>query len=349
MVLAAGLLAGAGWGRPLVAQAGMPEMPPMPVYFTPAISAEVRSSVELTGTVKSRRASLVASEVDGVVVELAARQGDHVERGAPLVRLRSTNPRLRLEAARLELAKTARDRAHRLFEERVISQEQLDERLSEFEASEGRVERLEAEVALLEDELGRTTVRAPFSGVVVAERVAVGEWLAAGGPVVELVDTGSLEIELEVPESLFARLSPGSRVRVRLDALGELEVEGEIRAVVPSANPQARTFPVLVRIDNAGGRIGVGMLARASLPVGKSRQGVMVPKDALVAQGGNYVLYVLGEGDAVRPVSVATGSAEGDWIAVTGIEPAARVVTVGNERLRPGQAVAPQIKEYPLP
>jgi len=331
----------------------------MPVLFTAAIEGEVRGTVELTGSVTSRRASVVASEVAGLVVELKARRGDRVERGAPLVRLRSNNARLRLEAvegelkeaeARRRLAESARDRGRRLFAEEVLSQEQLDERLSEFEATQGRVDQLAAEVDRLRDELARTTVRAPFAGVVTVERVNVGEWINAGGAVVEMVDVSHLELELEVPEGQISGVVPGEPVAIVFDALEGLEVEGRVRAVVPAASPQARTFPVMVEIDNRDEKIGVGMLGRARLAVGEASRSVLVPKDAVVSQGRQDVVFVLDDENRPAAVEVRTGVALDGWVAIDAdIEPGERVVTVGNERLQPGMPVAPELKEYPRP
>lgn len=342
-----------------VAQEGPPEMPPMPVQFTHAITAEVRGAVELSGTIRSRRASVVASEVEGLVAERTARQGDRVRRGAPLVKLRSETARLRLRAAegelkeaeaRLDLAEAARDRARRLADEKVISDEELDARLAEFEANAGRVEQLEAEVARLTDRLERTVVRAPFSGVVTRERVAPGEWIAAGGAVAELVDVDDLELELEVPEGLVAGVAAGESVAVVLDALDGLEVSGRVRAIVPSARSQSRTFPVLVEIPNAEERVGVGMLARARLAVGEPRPAVLVPKDAVVSQPRGDLVFVLDDEGRVSPVEVETGGALLEWIAVRGaVTAGTRVVTLGNERLMPGQQVDPQEREYPRP
>ena len=75
----------------------------MPVRFTEARQHRLERSIELTGSVDSRRTSLVASEVEGLVTELEAREGDRVEKGRVLVRLRRTGVALRLEAAEGQL------------------------------------------------------------------------------------------------------------------------------------------------------------------------------------------------------------------------------------------------------
>ena len=336
-----------------------PEMPPAPVRFTEARGHEVRRTISLTGSVESRRSSVVATEVAGAVSRLYAREGDQGKRGAPLAGLRSEEIRLRLEAARgqlqeaearLRLATSQLERSRGLFDEQIISQGELDDAVSESEAWTGRVSQLQADVARLEIDLRRATVRAPFSGVVVREHAAEGEWLGIGDAVAEMVDLGDLEVTVEVPESYYAGLAAGGVARVLFGSLGGYEVEGTIRAVVPQANPQARTFPVKIALDNSERRIGAGMLARVHLPVGEPRPSVLVPKDAVAAQGRDRAVFVIGEGDVVMPVVVRQGAAVGVWIAVEGgVAAGDRVVTRGNERFFPGQPVVPEPMEYEAP
>lgn len=347
----------AGLAAPAAGQP--PGMPPSPVRFTEARSHDVRRTVSLSGSVQSRRASLVATEVAGVVSRLYAREGDAVKRGDALAGLRSEEIRLRLEAARgqlqeaearLRLATSQLERSRGLFGEQIISQGELDDAVSESEAWTGRVTQLRSEVSRLEIDLRRATVRAPFTGVVVREHAAEGEWLGIGDPVVEMVDLGDLEVTVEVPESYYSGLAAGGAARVVFASLGDYEVEGKIRAVVPQANAQARTFPVKIGLDNSERRIGAGMLAQVHLPVGEPRPAVVVPKDAVAAQGRDRVVYVIGEGEVVMPVVVRPGAAVGAWIAVEGgVSAGDRVVTRGNERLFPGQTVAPEAMEYEQP
>jgi RND family efflux transporter MFP subunit len=332
---------------------------PAPVRFTNAIEHQIRSSLELTGSVESRRASTVASEVAGVVIELSAREGETVRVGQPLVKLRQRNILLRFRAsegeleearARLKLATASRERAEELHAEEVLSVQQLDDALSEFEAWKGRVSQLEADLARLEDDLARTTIRAPFSGVVVAEHTAQGEWLSAGGAVAEMVDVTSLELGLEVPEQYFSGLAVDAPVEVVFDALGGSVVEGRVRAVIPSADPRSRTFPVKVDIPNESRAIGVGMLGRALLPVGQPHAVVAVPKDALVSQGRDQRIFVIDEENKAQAIPVETGSSVGGWIAVSGgVSAGDRVIVRGNERLQPGTEVVGEAIEYETP
>lgn len=347
---AAALLLAAG---PAEAQ----EQPPAPVKATQAIRAEVRRTVELTGSVEARRSSLVAAEVAGLVVEIMAREGDAVKAGQHLARLKQVSVNLRLRArkgevdearSRLALARSAHQRAVDLFEQELISVAQLDNAVSELAAWQGRVEQLEAEVALLEAERHVTVVRAPFSGVIASEHISEGEWIVAGGTTFELVDTKNLELALEVPETLVTGIESGAAVSVVFDALQGLEVEGVVRTVVPRADDQSRTFPVKVDLKNPGEGVGVGMLARARLAAGRTEAAVLVPKDALVSQGTRRSVFKVDEGGVAQSVPVTTGSAEELWIAVQGaIQAGDTVVVRGNERLQSGQQVSIEMLEVP--
>lgn len=334
------------------------EMPPTPVRVTPAQQHSLKRTIELSGVVESRGSSVLASEIGGIVEELFAREGEQVRAGTPIVRLRSEDLRLRLEAARgdfeeararLDLAETSYERMKGLFDDQVASRQQLDNATSERAAWAGRVARTEAEIRRLERDLSRTVVRAPFTAVVIEERVGVGEWVTAGGPVAEVVDVANLDVTVEIPERYFADIQRGSAARVEIPSLGRFETGGSVRAIIPQTTSNARTFPVKVAIDS-GGRIGIGMLATVHISLGQPRPSVIVPKDAIVRQGNVQTIFVVDDDSTVRRVDVTTSAATGSWIAVEGdVVPGDPVITRGNERIRPGQKVTPKILEYPAP
>jgi len=336
-----------------------PGMGPSPVGTTEARQYSIRRSVRLSGSVEARRSSVVASEVAGLVVELVAREGARVVRGAPLARLRRTSLEQRLAArvadltealARLELANHTLERNRELFTSEVISRQILDDAISEQAAWQGRVDSLKAEIAQVQDDLTRSVVPAPFSGVVVAEHTEEGEWLGVGSPVVELLDLEVLEVALELPERYYAELQVGSSTRVSFEALPGVEIAGKINAIIPRADPNTRTFPVKVRFPNRGHLAAVGMLAQVEITVGDAYPALIVPKDAVVQKGEGRFVYRIGAESKVEQIPVTLGSAAGAWLEIQGpVAAGDRIVTRGNERLFPGMPVAPSPVEYPLP
>ena len=332
---------------------------PVPVGVTAVREMRFDARLHLTGTVRSQRYSVVAAEVDGLVETLHVREGDFVRRGAPLATLRRAVLQLDLDAksaelreaeARLDLAQQNLRRARDLFESGVTSRQDLDAAVSESTAWKGRVDRLEAEIARAEDDLARSSIPAPFSGFVIRERTQVGEWLNVGAPVVEMIDLEEPEIVLEVPERHFAALAVGSSATVTFEALPGLRIDGQVTAVIPAADPQARTFPVKVRFPNRDHRVGAGMLARVELALGQAGPGLAVPKDALLSDGDGVKVLVVGLDQVVAAVDVRTRRAAGQWVEVEGdLAADDRVITRGNERVQPGQAVAPSVVEYAGP
>jgi len=308
--------------------------------------------------VESRKSSAVASEIEGLVEEYPVRQGQKVEAGAVLARLRTRQLELEKQALEAEVAETlvrqklARrdyERAQELFDAQVLPQEQLDAKQFEYEAWDGRDLRLKAQIERVEDNISRAVITAPFEGVVLEELSQVGEWLGKGDAVVELLSLGDLEVSVDVPERYLNRFAVGARVALSFEALGGRRATGTVTAVIPQADPQARAFPVKMGFKNPGGALP-GMLVDAMFPGGGRRTATIVPKDAVVLQGAQQVVFVITNEGTVRPAPVRTAEGLGAWIAIEGpVNPGDKVVTRGNERLRPNQSVSGEPLEYPEP
>jgi RND family efflux transporter MFP subunit len=330
-----------------------------PVRYTEVVDHEVRRTVTLPGSVASMASSVVASGVAAVVVEVAVQEGDAVRKRQPLARLRAKSFELRLAAAagrlkeaeaRLSLAASKLARSRDLFEEEIISQDQLDDALAEQAAWQGRVDQTTAEIDELRDRLERSVIRAPFAGIVTRKITEVGEWVQVGGAVVELVSLSELEVRVEVPERYYTQLIASADAAVSIESLPGLQITGRVAGIVPQADARARSFPVRVVIPNDAGRVGAGMLARVSLPIGETYHAMVVPKDAVVRQGPAEIVFRINGDDTVEVVPVRSAQGVGPWIVVEGpVEAGQRVVTRGNERLRPGQTVQGEALEYPLP
>lgn len=331
--------------NPAVAQQG----PPPALVVGAAVTVEsFNEEVEFLGTVQPVIDSLVAAEIEGSVEERLVENGDRVRKGQPMVRLDPSRLEKdlmearaeRLETlARLDLARRQEVRARELHEEKVLAPEILDERIAERKAYENSLAQVDARIASIEDDIARTEIRAPFSGIVTELHTEVGEWISRGDPVVRLADLSTVEILLDVPERHFPFLTVGDAAPARLDALPDLNLEGKIFTLVPQADEEAHSFPVRVRAPNPKGRVGAGMLARVRLSLHARTDALVVPKDAIVRQAQQSVVYLV-EGDVVRAVPVQTGRSNGDRVEVTGdLKANDTVVVRGNERLVPGQKV----------
>lgn len=335
------------------------DRPTVPVGYTEARTYAVPRTIELSGTVRARTSATVAAEVQGKVMELLAREGRSVRKGSPLIRLRTDHleiertaaeANLREAEARLELAQKHYDRAEELFRRAVLSGRQRDDARFERDARQGRVDDLKAKIARLELDVDRAVVKAPFSGVVVAEHTEIGQWIGTGDPVVDMISVVDLEVVVDVPERHFGNIARGTEASIRFEALPGYEAPGRVDAVIPRASPSAHTFPIKVRFRSADDSPGVGMLATVSFEAESETPAMIVPKDALIGRGSDRSLYLIKADQTVDRVSVSTGVELGEWVEVQGpLAAGTKVVSRGKETLTPGQMVLAKLVEYPSP
>ncbi|MDH3592992.1 MAG: efflux RND transporter periplasmic adaptor subunit, partial [Planctomycetota bacterium] len=212
------------------------------------------------------------------------------------------------------------------------------ERIAQAQA---RVDMQAAAVDSLEDDKERHTIRAPFDGYVLREHTEEGQWLDQGGAVAEIAALDQVDVVVPVLEDYIAGLRLGMKKTVTVDSLPGRSFDATLVAIVPRADPRARTFPVKLRVDNprVDGQptLRVGLFVRMELAVGKKERMLLVPKDALVLGGPQPMVFVVDVTTKMaEPVPVRLGLAVGDHIqVVSGVAAGSHVVVRGNERLRP--------------
>jgi RND family efflux transporter MFP subunit len=308
--------------------------PPVAVKVAPVEEREVGREIDLVGRIWALRRSRVASRVAGWVDEVAVEEGDTVKEGQLLARLDDSILKLELASAEAELEKTQTDakRAERLFEEEVISDNEL---LSNQTAHQTALARRD----LARERLLHTQILAPFAGVVTAKHIERGEWASAGTPVVDILDLSRVRAVGTVTPAEVGDVEPGQPAQVRVDAHPERVYRGAVEQVIPLSEQDTRGFPVRILVENPDRELMAGMLARVHIQAHPPRPMLLVPKDAVVRRGTRDVVYRL-NGSAVEELAVSVGFEDGSYISVTGaLEPGEKVVVVGNESLMDGASV----------
>ncbi len=343
------LLLSGGWGCSEQQAAQPPEgRPPSPVRVAEVVSRTVQTQVELVGTVEPWRRSVVAGEIAALVESYPVEEGMAVKRGQVLARLRTDTLTIQLDAAeathresvtRYQQAQKDLGRVKVLFAKQLVTQKEFDDAIAQEVALAQRVAQLESEMLRVRDQLQKARVVAPFDGWVTQEFTEVGQWIQPGGPIAELVDLSRVQIEVPLPERYVGDVQVGDLVTATFDSLPEFEAHGKVFSVVAQADRNARTFPVKVELPNSNLRIKSGLVSRITLKVGKARQAVVVPKDALVLRGGQEFVFVLNEGVATQ-IPISSLNHVQNEVEVKGqVNPGMFVVVEGNERLFPGQPV----------
>jgi membrane fusion protein (multidrug efflux system) len=322
--------------------------PPAPVQVERAEERAFTPTAFVISTTEPRRRSVVAAAIEGYVIDFPIDEGARVKKGDVLARLRDNILRLRLKEAQAALeevrekhASAKRDvkRAQQLDATDSVTKKDLDERSTLERTLALQIVRAEAEISILEAEVTKKTVVAPFAGQIVKEHTEVGEWLARGGPVGTLVDISTLVVRVNVPERYLRFLDEGASVDVRAAAAGTEPFAGTVLSISDEGDPASHTFAVRVLIKRTG-RLRAGMSAQVEVPAGEPIKALVVSKDAILLQGTQSFVFVVGKDNRADRRRVTTGPSSGSTFAVlSGIAPGEMVVVKGNERIQPGAPV----------
>ncbi len=322
--------------------------PPTPVRVAPVLKQAVQETVALVGTVEPWKRSVVASEVEGVIRDFPAKEGRRVKQGDVLAHLRMETLAIQLDAAsasqreasaRHEQARRDLIRIRALFDKALVTNKEFDDARSEERALRERLSQLDADIRRVRDQIAKSKIVAPFDGWITRELTEVGQWVEAGGDIIEMVDVSHVQVEIPLPERYVRHIQIRDAVLTTFDSLPGFEARGRVFSLVAQADRVSRTFPVKVDIPNPSLAIKSGMVSRVTLHVGQPRQGVVIPKDALVLRGNREFVFLV-KANTVDQVPVTSGVHLDDLVEVTGmIREGMTVVTEGNERLFPGQPV----------
>lgn len=322
--------------------------PAVPVHIAEVQKKMIQDQIAIIGTTEPLRESIVASEVSGLVETFLVKAGDFVPQGTPLAELGSKGLSLRLNRtlaahaatqSRLVQAEKELQRVDSLKRTNSISAKQYDEAFHNHSVLKNELLMHKADIDQLEYDISQKKVLAPFSGYVAAEHTQVGQWVHTGGPVVTLVDMSRVLIKVDVPETYAVNIHADSKAGVTIDSLNKKPISASVYAMPPKGDPNARTFPIHIRVANTDRRIKSGMAATVSFSVGAKRTVILVPKDAIVTSGSQRLVYVVAN-DKVAPVSINVIGYHDNDAAVKGdLKSGQQVVIRGNERLRPGQQV----------
>ena len=296
------------------------------------------------GTVVSRDDVRVAAEVAGILRSVPE-VGDRFGQGEVMATVDDARLRLqRLEQAadvdrvqaNLEYLNAELDRFSQLENSAAVSRNQLDQIRSRARVAQNELAVAKARLAQIDDELGRTRIKAPVDGVVVSRLAQAGERVSVGDAVVRLVNPDRLEVIARPPLENYRFVTPGDELLLKID---DREMTAPVRTKVSLGDEQTHVFEL--RLDIPADSLPSGKTLRVQVPTGGSNEVLAVPRDALVLRAGSSAIFVVGGDGQARRVDVITGVASGEWIEVQGDGLGAGDLAVvrGNERLRDGQSV----------
>ena len=327
---------------------------------------QVPLSLRSTGTVHARETAVVSAQVMGRIQQVLVREGDSVRAGQTLVVLDDAALRAQVEQAQAgvkaalnmqaaaqtnaALSASTLGRYKQLESEKSVSPQEMDEvsRRAEAAAESLEATRAQTDAARAQQSgagtmMSYTRLVAPFAGVVTSRMADPGTMAAPGVPLLQMDQSGALQLDATVDESAIGAIHKGMKVQVAVDggapASGAgTNLAGTVAEVVPAADPASHSF--LVKIDlPSSSQTHAGMYGTAEFANG-TRQAILISRSAVVARGSLNCVYVL-DGQGIAQLRYITlGAAQGNLVEVlSGVSAGERLVDLPSDRELAGKRI----------
>lgn len=329
-LLTTALLAACGGGDP-----ASRKPPAVPELATLSIQPEaaVRERV-WDGVVEAVNQATLSAQTSGRVIELPFDVDDYVPAGAVVVRFtdveqqaarRQAEAALRAAEAAAREAEAEYTRIAEIYARRLVAKAQLDQATARRDAARAALEAAQANLRSAIEQADYTVIRSPYSGIVTARHVQVGETVRPGQPLISGLSLGALRVQVEVPQSDVAVIRERRRAAVLLAGEGR-RVEAREVVVFPYADPATHTFKVRVELPEVETGLHPGMIVKVAFDIGEAER-LLLPVSALVRRSEVAGAYVhTGETLVLRQLRL--GHRFGDRVEVlAGLRPGERVAS----------------------
>ena len=293
----------------------------------------IEDRIHTSGTLRANEVVELSSETSGLITEILLQEGRPVERGDLLVKINDSELRAQKDRAqyRLNLAEQREQRQQRLLERGGISQD-------EYEATLNEVNVMRSEIRLIEAQIEKTEVRAPFTGVVGLKYISTGSYISPATRIASLQDVDPVKIDFSVPERYLARVTVGDLIEFNVQGV-DSTFTGEVYAIEPRIDTDTRTLQVRAISENSGGLLVPGAFANITLILEQIDDALMLPSIAIIPELNRQKVYVVRDGK-VEEVEVRTGIRTSNKVQVIdGLQRGDVVLTTGLLQVRPGMEI----------
>jgi len=323
----------------LSSQAGLP-------FATAKVEfREVDQTYAVEALIEATKQATVAAQISGRVVELKFDVGDYVQKGQVIARidereasqaLAGSQAQVAQAQAGLHNAKATYERTRQLFEQKFVSQAALDKALADYKAAQAQTQATLAGAGQAATARGYTTIVAPYSGVVSARLIELGEMASPGKPLLSGFDPKDLRAVANIPQYKLAEIRRAPQAKVEFPALGKW-VDAVAVNVLPSADVKTHITRVRLDLPEDLREVYPGMFARAHFTVGRVKK-LLVPAVAVMRRSEITAVYALDDkgGIALRQVRLGEPAGKGEIEVLAGLTPGE---TVALEPVKAGIAL----------
>ena len=320
--------------------------PALTVTITRPSTADLPITLSANGNIVAWQEASVGAEANGLrLTEVRVNVGDEVKQGQVLAKFAAETIQADVAQARASLAEAVAnaqesaangDRARRLQPTGAISAQQINQYLTAEQAGKARVQAARATLHAQQLRMQHTQVIAPDSGVISVRMATVGAVVGTGTELFRMIRQGRLEWRAEVMSEELGRMAPGAMAT--LTAANGRKIQGKVRMVAPTVDPQTRAALVYVDLPKDSGA-KAGMFATGQFELGSS-DALTVPQQAVVMRDGFTFVFGMNADRRVAQIKVATGRRLGDRVEITsGVTPDTVIVASGAGFLNDGDLV----------
>ncbi len=314
----------------------------IPLVTTFSAKSEVFNHyLELQGNVMTKQNVIVYPEMNGLLTNVYVKDGQTVSKGQILARIDDGGLGQQVAQMQIQanLAKTTFERQERLWNQKIGSEIEYLQAKSNYEGQQKVVEQMQSQ-------LGKTGIKAPFSGIIDNIITEQGTVVSPGqSQILRIVNLKDMYIETDVPESYISNVTKNKKVLVEFPVLGKT-VEAKIRQAGNYINPANRSFKVEIAVPNKDRSIKPNLTAKLRINDYTNESALLIPQSIISenAEGQQYIYIVTNKNEvneaSVKRVIIETGKTQGDVIEVLkGIENGAEIILEGARSVKDGQPV----------
>ncbi|MER8863719.1 efflux RND transporter periplasmic adaptor subunit [Mesorhizobium sp. M0751] len=312
-----------------------------PVKVVEIAKASDTRQLSYSGSVRARTEMNLGFRINGKITERLVDIGDRVKPGDVLARIDPTDYELSVRSAQasldaadrqVETVELTRKRAEQLYAKNFAPKSQLEQATLAYNQAVATRDSARSQLAQAQNQVRYTDLKADKNGIVTAVAADVGQVVGSGTPVVTVAIDGEKEVLIAVPETDIAEFKPGKTVKAGFWSDEALTLDGKVREVAGSADPQSRTFAVRVSLPNDP-RVLLGMTASIEAAADNRQQLVSIPLAALAQKDSQSIVWTVDRNGGTvhaHPVKVAAFTPDGVSVA-DGLKPGDVVVAAGTQ------------------
>ena len=301
----------------------------VPVEVAKAVKDDISSYLLYNSTVATEESIQVFPQINGLVEAIEVEEGDRVAKGDTLLRIEAEERRIALRESEVNLRhlEAGFRRTEQMHERGLISEQDYENSGYEFEQA-----RLNFEKARLA--LEHTVVRAPFSGVITERQVQVGSRVSSGNKLFDLIKLDDLIARVFVPGQYLTTIRADQKAFISSEFLPGMQFSGAVKRISPVVDPQSGTFKVTIGIQDRWEYLRPGVFVNIEIITGTHHNAVLVPKEAVLYEGGERYVFVVQDSTALR-VKLEAGFENSGFIEVLDqVESGDAVIVVGQNGLK---------------